>query len=201
LLGNFAAELECYAVYYESTTMSRIALFTDVSINTNLKIGFGAYLIIPESYLKENSYDLIKKDVKLKKFESTSSTKLEIETLLWALEELEKSHKEIGLYCNVTIYTDSQCIACLAVRRTQLERSEFKSSKTNKKLNNALLYRRFYRFSDRLKFEIIKLKGHSKSIIKDTIHKMFSNVDKGSRKALRAYLDKSELPRPQGGAA
>ena len=201
MLGNFAAELECYAVYYESTTMSRIALFTDVSINTNLKIGFGAYLIIPESYLKENSYDLIKKDVKLKKFESTSSTKLEIETLLWALEELEKSHKEIGLYCNVTIYTDSQCIACLAVRRTQLERSEFKSSKTNKKLNNALLYRRFYRFSDRLKFEIIKLKGHSKSIIKDTIHKMFSNVDKGSRKALRAYLDKSELPRPQGGAA
>jgi ribonuclease HI len=173
--------------------MSRIALFTDVSINTNLKIGFGAHLIIPESYLKENSYDSIKKEVKLKKFESTSSTKLEIETLLWALVELEKSHKEIDLYCNVTIYTDSQCLACLSGRRTQLECSEFKSSKTNKELNNALIYRRFYRFSDKLKFEIVKLKGHSKSIIKDKIHKMFSNVDKGSRKALRAYLDKNKL--------
>ncbi|WAC07048.1 MAG: ribonuclease H [Thermodesulfobacteriota bacterium] len=173
--------------------MSRIALFTDVSINTNLKIGFGAYLIIPESYLKEKLYDLNKKEVKLKKFESTSSTKLEIETLLWSLEELEKSHKEIALYGNVTIYTDSQCIAGLSGRRTKLERSEFKSSKTNKELNNALLYRRFYRFSDRLKFEIIKLKGHSTSIIKDKIHKMFSTVDKGSRKALRAYLDKNKL--------
>ena len=170
--------------------MSRIALFTDVSINTNLKIGFGAYLMIPESYLRENLYDSIKKEVKFKKFESTSSTKLEIEALLWSLEELEKSHKEKDLYCNATIYTDSQCIAGLSGRRTKLERSEFKSSKTNKELNNALLYRRFYRVSDRLKFEIIKLKGHSKSIIKDKIHKIFSNVDKGSRKALRAYLDK-----------
>lgn len=179
----------------ESTTMSRIALFTDVSINTNLKIGFGAYLMIPESYLQEKSYDLIKKEVKLKKFESTSSTKLEIETLLWALEELEKSHKKIDLYGKVTLYTDSQCIAGLSGRRTKLERFEFKSpsSKTNKELNNALLYRRFYRFSDRLKFEIIKLKGHSKSIVKDTIHKMFLNVDKGSRKALRAYLGKNKL--------
>jgi ribonuclease HI len=173
--------------------MSRIALFTDVSINTNLKIGFGAYLMIPESYLKENSYDLIKKEVKLKKFESTSSTKLEIEALLWSLEELEKSHKEKDLYCNLTIYTDSQCIAGLSGRRTKLERYEFKSSKTNNELNNALLYRRFYRVSDRLKFEIIKLRGHSKSIIKDPLHKIFLNVDKGSRKALRAYLDKNKL--------
>jgi ribonuclease HI len=173
--------------------MSRIALFTDVSVNTNFKIGFGAYLIIPESYLKEDGYDLIKKEVKFRKFESTSSTKLEIETLLWSLEELEKSHKEKDLYCNVTIYTDSQCVAGLSGRRTKLECSEFKSSKTNKALNHALLYRSFYRFSDRLKFEIIKLKGHSKSIIKDKIHKMFSTVDKESRKALRAYLDKNKL--------
>ena len=173
--------------------MSRIALFTDVSINKSLKIGFGAYLMIPKSYLKENSYESIKKEVKLKKFELTSSTRLEIEALLWSLEELEKNHKEKDLYRNVTIYKDSQCIAGLSGRRTKLERAEFKRSKTNSILNNALLYRRFYRFSDRLKFEIIKLKGHSKSIIKDTIHKVFSQVDKGSRKALRAYLDKNEL--------
>ena len=170
--------------------MSRTALFTDISINTNLKIGFGAYLLVPESYLEETSCDVMKKEVKVKKFESTSSTKLEIEALLWSVDELEKSHKKKDLYCNLTIYTDSQCIAGLSGRRTKLERSEFKSSKTNKELNNALLYRRFYRVSDRLKFEIIKLKGHSKSHLKDTLHKVFSQVDKGSRKALRAYLDK-----------
>jgi ribonuclease HI len=171
---------------------SRIALFTDVSINTKLKIGFGAYLIIPQSYFKEKSCDSSKKEIKLKKFESTTSTKLEIETLLWALEEINKGHNEIDLYCNLTIYTDSQCIAGLSGRRSQLERSEFKSSKTNKELNNALLYRRFYCFGDRLNFEIIKLKGHSKSIINNKIQKMFSNVDKGSRKALRAYLYRKE---------
>jgi ribonuclease HI len=173
--------------------MSRIALFTDVSINKSLKIGFGAYLMIPKSYLKENSYESIKKEVKLKKFELTSSTRLEIEALLWSLEELEKNHKEKDLYRNVTIYTDSQCIAGLSGRRTKLEPSEFKSSKTNKELNNASLYRRFYLFSDKLKFEIIKLKGHSKSMLKDKIHKMFSTVDKESRKALMAYLDKNKL--------
>jgi len=135
----------------------------------------------------------MKKEVKVKKFESTSSTKLEIETLLWALEELEKNHKKRDLYCNLTIYTDSQCIAGLSGRMTKLKRSEFKSLKTNKELNNALLYRRFYRCSDRLEFEIIKLKGHSKSLLKDTLHKVFSQVDKGSRKALRAYLDKNKL--------
>jgi ribonuclease HI len=182
-----------YGVYNESTTMSRRVLFTDVSINKDLNIGFGAYLLVPESYLQETSCEVIKKEVNVKKFESSSSTKLEIETLLWALEELEKSHKKIDLFGKVTIYTDSQCIAGLSGRRTKLERSEFKSSKTNNELNNALLYRRFYRFSDRLKFEIIKLKGHSKSLLKDPIHKLFSQVDKGSRKALKVYLNENKL--------
>ena len=177
---------------YSVSTMSRRVLFTDASLNKDLKIGFGAYLLVPESYLQETSHDLMKKKVKVKKFESTSSTKLEIETLLWALEELEKSHKERDLYGKVTLYTDSQCVAGLPGRRTKLERTEFKSSKTNNELNNALLYRRFYRLSDRLQFEIIKLKGHSKSLLKDTIQKVFLQVDKGSRKALRDYLAKNK---------
>ncbi len=168
--------------------VNRIALFTDASINTRFKIGFGAYLVLPEPYLEKTPYDLIK-EVKLQKFKSTSSTKIEIETLLWALEELEKSRNRIDLYCNLIIYTDSQCVAGLLCRRAKLENSGFKSSRTNKQLNNALLYCKFYSFSDRLKFEIIKLKGHSRSITKDIIHKIFSNVDIGSRKALRDYLD------------
>lgn len=174
---------------YESITMNRILLFTDISTNPKLKIGFGAYLVIPESDLNENSSDIVKEEAKVRKFESTSSTKLEIETLLWALEELEKYPKEIALYCNLTIYTDSQCIVGLLNRRNRLEYYGFKSSRTKKELNHAVLYQRFYSFSDRLKFEVVKLKGHSKSAEKDILHKIFSNVDKGARKALREYLD------------
>ena len=175
--------------------MGRMALFTDVSVDKDLNIGSGAYLLVPESYLQETSCEVIKKEVKVKKFESASSTKLEIETLLWALEKLEKSHGKIDLYGKVTLYTDSQCIAGLSGRRSKLERTEFKSSKTNNELNNAWLYRRFYCVSDRLKFEIIKLKGHSKSHLKNSPHKVFSQVDKASRKALRAYLEKHKAPK------
>ncbi|MDD5773657.1 MAG: ribonuclease H [bacterium] len=169
--------------------MSKIALFTDVSIDPKSKIGFGAYLVIPESDLSENSFDTIKDEVKVRKFESTSSTKLEIETVLWALEELEKSYKIKDIECNLLIYTDSQCIDGLLNRRNRLEYFGFKSSRTKNELHHAILYRKFYDLSDRIKFEIVKLKGHSKVVSKDLLHKIFSNVDKGARKALREYLE------------
>ena len=168
--------------------MNRIFLFTDVSINPKLKMGFGAYLIIPESDLNGNSSKAIKDDVKVQKFESTSSTKLEIETLLWALDELGKKCKIKSLYRNLVIYTDSQCIAGLLKRRNKLEYCGFKSSRTGNELNHAFFYHAFYIFSDRLKFEVIKLKGHSKLSSKEISHKIFSLVDKGARKALRDYL-------------
>ena len=168
--------------------MSRIFLFTDVSIDPKLKIGFGSRLIFRESDLNENSHNFIENKVKVQKFESTSSTKLEVETLLWALEELDKKITIKDLYSNLTIYTDSQCIVGLLNRRNRLEYSGFKSSRTKKEFSHAILYRRFYGFSDRLKFEVVKLKGHSKSAAKDILHKIFSKVDKAARKALRKYL-------------
>lgn len=175
--------------------MSKIALFTDVSIDPKTKTGFGAYLVIKEADLNENSDNIKRNEVKTRKFESTSSTKLEIETLLWALEELEKESKKIDIYCNLTVYTDSQCVAGLLNRRSRLEHLGFKSSRTKNELNHALLYREFFNFSDRLKFEIVKLKGHSRSIPKDILHKIFSHVDKEARKALRAYRGESHLRR------
>ena len=164
--------------------MRRVSLFTDVSVNPELKTGFGAYLIVQEIELAVISGEKIKNDIKLKKFESTSSTKLEIETLLWALEDVERNH----LFSNLTIYTDSQCIVGLLGRREKLEHRNFKSIGKKKDLNNAFLYRRFYNFHDKLRFELIKLTGHSKSHNKDIYHKIFSYVDKESRMALRMHL-------------
>ena len=69
--------------------MNRYALFTDVSLNPKLKLGFGAYLVIPSSFLEIPPERIIRPEfveqIRLRRFEVTSSTKLEVQTLLWAL--------------------------------------------------------------------------------------------------------------------
>jgi len=62
-------------------TKEQIYLFTDGSVNPQSKIGFGAYLFLNK--LEFFSLELEKK-IKIQKFVNTSSTKLELETLLWA---------------------------------------------------------------------------------------------------------------------
>ena len=70
------------------------ALFTDVSFNTGHKFGIGTYLFIPLSFVREKNDRISRKDIavrlKTRKFENTSSTRLEIQTILWALGEIEK---------------------------------------------------------------------------------------------------------------
>ncbi len=170
---------------------NKIALFTDISLNSKEKTGFGSFLIAPESDIENDkeTLDLARKNVKLKKFKSSSSVKLEIETLLWAIEELLKNYKQVDLSGNLSIYTDSQCIVDLPERRLKLESSGFKSLGKNKKLNNTELYRKFYQYKDKLQFKIFKIKGHSKLSAKDFLHKFFTLVDRASRKALRTYLE------------
>ena len=60
--------------------MPHLQLYTDGSVNTQLKVGYGAYLLVSELTM---STDTLKEQVKIKRFEQTSSTKLELQTLLW----------------------------------------------------------------------------------------------------------------------
>ncbi len=168
--------------------MNRFALFTDISFNPKMNIGFGAYLFIAQADIETVSYDSIQKNIITNIFHSNSSTKLELENLLWALDEVENANKTDELKSNLIIYTDSQCIAGLMGRRFQLEGSDFTSKAKNRELNNTGLYQRLYRHHDKLEFEIIKLKGHLKSSEKDRLHILFSLVDKKSRKSLRQWL-------------
>ncbi len=66
--------------------MNNYSLFTDASLNPGLKVGVGGYLLVPESLTKSPS-NLIKiseldEILVLKRFEDTSSTKLEVQTVL-----------------------------------------------------------------------------------------------------------------------
>ena len=168
--------------------MNRYALFTDVSLNPRLKLGFGAYLVIPSSFLEIPSGRIIRsafvEQIRLRRFDVTSSTKLEVQTLLWALEDFQKelSGSRLG---TLDVYSDSQCVTGIQRRRSKLEMNGFCSNGTNRILKNACLYRKFYEFHDILGFEIIKVVGHARSCSHDSIHRIFSFVDKEVRKALK----------------
>ncbi|SMG66217.1 RNase HI [methanotrophic bacterial endosymbiont of Bathymodiolus sp.] len=155
--------------------MDELMLFTDGSVNVQSKIGYGAYLAV---FDQELSLELLRKNIKVQRFESTSSTKLELQTLLWALNDIQ------ALGCKVVVHTDSQNIIGLPGRRERLEKNEYRS-KNNKLLNNYELYEEFYKISDQIDFELVKVRGHQVTSQKNEIDKLFTLVDRASRNALR----------------
>ncbi len=160
---------------YRNIIMDELMLFTDGSVNTHSNIGYGAYLAVPEEGL---SLDSLRTNVKVKGFEHTSSTKLELQTLLWALSDIQ------AMGSRVIVYTDSQNIMGLQGRRDRLEQNDYRSKK-NKRLNNHELYQEYYRMTDQLDCEFVKVRGHQVSNQKNDIDRLFTLVDRASRKALR----------------
>jgi len=158
--------------------MDELILLTDGSVNTQSKIGYGAYLAVSE---RELSQDSLRTRVKVKRFEHTSSTKLELQTLLWALSDIQ------ALGSKVIVYTDSQNIMGLPGRRDRFEQNDYRSKK-NKRLNNYKLYQEFYRMIDQLDCELVKVRGHQVSNQKDDIDRLFTLVDRASRKVLRGDI-------------
>ena len=156
-------------------------LFTDGSVNTQSNIGYGAYLAVPETGF---SLDSLRTRVKVKRFKHTTSTKLELQTLLWALCEIQTSA------IKVIVYTDSQNITGLQARRDRFEQNDYRSKK-NRRFNNYELYQEFYRMNDQLDCEFVKVRGHQVPNQKDDIDKFFTLVDRASRSALRG--DKRKL--------
>jgi len=155
--------------------MDELMLFTDGSVNTQSNIGYGAYLSVSEPGL---SLDSLRTRVKVKRFEHTSSTKLELQTLLWALSDIQ------ALGSKVIVVTDSQNIIGLQGRRDRFEQNDYRSKK-NKRLNNYALYQEFYRMTDQLDCEWVKVRGHQVLNQKDDIDRLFTLVDRASRNALR----------------
>ena len=155
--------------------MDELILLTDGSVNTQSKIGYGAYLAVSEHGL---SLDSLRTRVKVRRFEHTSSTKLELQTLLWALGDIQTLGRR------VIVYTDSQNIMGLQRRRDRFEQNNYHSKK-NKRSNNYELYQEFYKMIDLLDCELVKVRGHQVSNQKDDIDRLFTLVDRASRGALK----------------
>ncbi len=152
-------------------------LFCDGSVDTTTKIGFGAHLFMNQTEFEQFNTDNI--TIEIKKFTKTSSTRLELENLLHCLKTIDDASDPL------IIYTDSQNIAGLLKRRKRLETQNFISKRKNQEIKNATLYKEFYHHYDRLKFKIVQLKGHKRSINKEKVDLIFSMVDKAARKVLR----------------
>jgi len=155
--------------------INSIRLFTDGSVNPKLKVGYGAYLVV---YDDSQTLDELESSVKTGMFTQTSSTKLELQTLLWALKEISTLNKR------VTIYTDSQNTVGLLNRRIRFEKNGYMTKK-NKLIDNHELYKEFYEIVDTIECDIIKVKGHKLEKDKDEIDAIFTLVDRASRDALR----------------
>jgi ribonuclease HI len=167
--------------------MNDLMLFIDGSVSSKSNIGFGAYLSVPYNEISLYSPET---HVKLKRFENTSSTKLELQTLLWAINDIQASGKKI------LIYTDSQNIISLLKRCDRLKQNNYYSKKKIR-LKNYELYQEFYAQIEELNCEFIKVQGHKVLSNKDYIDRFFTVVDRASRKALRDdmsnYHDNTDL--------
>jgi ribonuclease HI len=155
-------------------------------------MGVGAYLVVPAALLETSSRSIVCAELAeqpvLRRFEGASSTTLEVQTVLWALED----HRTVsaGLVPgNLQVYSDSQCIAGLLKRRTGLTDRGFRARGTDRELRNASLYRRFYELYDELEFEITKVKGHTSHFSRNAMQEVFSYLDRQVRKALRLWLE------------
>jgi len=177
--------------------MPRLHLFTDGSVHTQSKFGMGAYLLLSDI---NASIDSLHDKVKLKRFDNTSSTKLELQTLLWAVNEVNT--KDNGKDIVLTVYTDSQNIITLPARRARLESNNY-ISRNHQPLSNAELYQEFYQLIDDCphsftscsssictsnKYIFVKVKGHKISSEKDKIDQLFSLVDRAARRGLREVI-------------
>ncbi len=149
-------------------------LFTDGSVEVKSGIGFGAYVVVPDI---NESMDNIAHRIQVKRFDSTSSTRLELQTLLWALGEIRSSEVEV--------YTDSQNIPSLLKRRERLQKNNYRT-KAGKLHRHWDLYREFFAWVDSINIKVVKVSGHSPQGTRTKTEKIFSLVDKASRNALRS---------------
>lgn len=171
--------------------MNTFAMFTDVSLNPQSKIGFGAYLLVPTSFLDRDPHQIERDEVvaklRFRRFTETSSTKLEIQTIVWALGDYQAERIAAG-HDLLYVYTDSQCVVRLPERRTGLEANTFISQRSGQQLRNANLYREFYTAYDEIGFTLFKVAGHSRASSRNTVQRVFAYVDQEVRRALSTWL-------------
>lgn len=154
--------------------MEEKALFIDGSVDPKSNVGVGAYLLTDKAFTEDCGLP----DIRVKRFEGTSSTKLELQTLLWAFEEIDAK------CCGLKVYTDSQNIVGLPDRRAKLQECGFQN-RNGQPIRNRELYQRFYDILASRNCCFEKVEGHQAQSKKSRIEEIFTQVDRAARAELR----------------
>jgi len=166
-------------------------LFTDGSVNPQQRRGVGACLLLPASFLADTAAEIDRSEITMcchyRRFADTSSTQLELQTLLWGLSIYREQVVPVE-WGGLRLYSDSQCITGLAGRRARLEEHAFSAVHSGLTLANASLYRAFFAASDELGFEVVKLAGHCRKADRDNVQRIFAVVDQCARRELGHWL-------------
>ncbi len=117
------------------------SIFTDENFDPRSKIGVGCRLVLSADNRQK---------IETKDFDDTSAARLELETVIWALESFDSDAKSP----KITLYTDSKTVLSLLERRAKLQKTDFMSAKAGIPLANAELFKEFFALHDRLNFEI-----------------------------------------------
>ncbi len=158
--------------------MPALKLFCDASVDPHSGIGIAACLLIEVSQTEQQ--DVFAK-IQLKRFEQTNPARLELQTLIWALQT------QLSPGMAVTVHSDSQTLCQLPVRRQRLIATNF-CSRQGRPLNNADLYREFYQLAASYQLQFCKQKGHLPGAERTANDLIFRQVDKAARAALRKEL-------------
>ncbi|TLD40640.1 MAG: hypothetical protein JETT_3103 [Candidatus Jettenia ecosi] len=175
---------------------SDFAIFIDSSYNPERRLGVGGFLCIPncsDEVLENKNVleELYSPDaVKTRIVEHTTNTRLELQTLLWALESLKldtetKTYGEMG---SITVYTDCRTAVDLLRRRKRLESVHYLSKRKGTILENADIYKSIFTLYDQFSPKLVWIKGHTPGKDRVGIQKIFSEVDRLVRNLLRSYI-------------
>ena len=129
-------------------------------------------------------------EVKTRIVEHTTNTRLELQTLLWALEslKLDNETKTSGKIGSITIYTDCRTAVDLLRRRKRLESVHYLSKRKGTTLVNADIYKSIFTLYDELSPKLVWIKGHTAKKDRTGIQRIFSEVDRLVRDLLRNYI-------------
>ena len=161
--------------------IKHLVIFTDASFNPRIRTGISGYLLLLGSKDCPITKDISSLPIKTKLFRNTNCTRLELSSIILALN----ASKKLTGHLEITIYTDCKTAYDLPSRRIRLEKCNFKSERTKKTLANADLYLKFFKLFDELRPNIIWIKGHKAAKNKDNIDMIFSHVDRTTRRILR----------------
>ena len=161
--------------------MTDYKYYVDASFEGKNSLGVLGYIVV-SSDSKEYSISLSSA------LSEKNNIRMELRANIEVLKEIIEIRKSLSNANDISsfeVYTDCQTVSKLIERREKLFSKDFKSGRTGKDLNNADLYREFFKLQDIAKAKIIWIKGHTKKSERSENAHFFSLIDQAVRSKLR----------------